>query len=118
MAINALRRLVNQEDKCDQAIKQELDKGPKRIRVASREELKMDINKYKNMSLKLLEILKQNGIKQPTWFKIDQAAGSGLKEEKNLLGGFDINNMSAAQSVVGDGKDVGGDGDGDLGLDE
>jgi hypothetical protein len=49
----------------------ELEKGPKRIRVASREELKMDINRYKNMTLRLLEILKQNGIKQPAGFKID-----------------------------------------------
>jgi hypothetical protein len=54
---------VNNEDKCDQAIKNELEKGPKRIRVASREELKIDINKYKNMAFKLLEILKENGIK-------------------------------------------------------
>lgn len=95
IAINALRKLVNSEDKCDMAIKQELDKGPKRIRVASREELKMDINKYKNMTLRLLEVLKQNGIKQPAGFKIDQGAGTGLKEEKGPIGGFDINNMSA-----------------------
>ncbi len=71
VAINALRKLINSEDKCDQAIKMELEKGPKRIRVASREELKMDINRYKNMTLRLLEILKQNGIKQPAGFKID-----------------------------------------------
>ena len=58
VAINALRKVINSEDKCDQAIKMELEKGPKRIRVASREELKMDINRYKNMTLRLLEILK------------------------------------------------------------
>ena len=50
--------MINSEDKCDIAIKNELEKGPKRIRVASREELKMDINKYKNMTLRLLEVLK------------------------------------------------------------
>ena len=71
------------------------------------------------MALRLIELLKQNGIKQPTWFKIDQAAGSGLKEEKNPLGGFDINNMSAAQSVNGDLKDGGSaGGEGDLGLND
>jgi len=83
VAINALRKVVNSEDKCDTAIKQELDKGPKRIRVASREELKMDINKYKNMTLRLLEVLKSNGIKQPSGMKIDANSGTGLKEEKN-----------------------------------
>ena len=63
IAINALRRIVNSEDKCDIAIKNELEKGPKRIRVASREELKMDINKYKNMTLRMLDELKKHGIK-------------------------------------------------------
>ena len=63
IAINALRRIVNSEDKCDIAIKIELEKGPKRIRVASREELKMDINKYKNMTLRMLDELKKHGIK-------------------------------------------------------
>jgi len=62
IGMNALRKLVNNEDKCDQAIKQELQKGPKRVRIASREELKMEIKKYKNMALRLLDILKQNGI--------------------------------------------------------
>lgn len=99
---------MNSEEKCDMAIKQELDKGPKRIRVASREELKMDINKYKNMTLRLLEVLKLNGIKQPAGFKIDQGAGTGLKEEKNPLGGFDINNMSAHGSEHGDTHKQGG----------
>lgn len=69
--------------KCDEAIKKALDKGPKRIRVASREELKMDINKYKNMSLKLMEELKKHGINKNS-IKIDQNAGTGLKEEKDL----------------------------------
>ena len=40
-----MRKIVNNEDRCDGAIKTELDKGPKRIRVASREELKIEINK-------------------------------------------------------------------------
>jgi hypothetical protein len=58
LAVNALRKLVNNETKCDLAIKNELQRGPKRIRIASREEMKMEIKKYKNMALRLLEILK------------------------------------------------------------
>lgn len=61
----------------------------------------MDINKYKNMTLRLLELLKQNNIKAPPGFKIDGAAGTGLKEDKTA-GVLDINNMSAAQSQNGD----------------
>ena len=110
--------MINSEDKCDQAIKLELDKGPKRIRVASREELKMDINRYKNMTLRLLEILKQNGIKQPAGFKIDQGAGTGLKEEKAPLGGFDINNMSGQLDLNGDPNASGNNAEGDLGLND
>ena len=109
LAINALRKLVNSEDKCDLAIKQELDKGPKRIRVASREELKMDINKYKNMTLRLLDVLKQNGIKSPAGIKVEvSTVGAGLKEEKTA-GAFDINNMSAANSQAGDNEKENGD---------
>ena len=58
VAINAIRALVGNESKCDAAVCAELQKGPKRIRIASREELKMEIKKYKNMALRLLEILK------------------------------------------------------------
>lgn len=43
----------------------------------------MDINKYKNMSLKLMEELKKHGINKNS-IKIDQNAGTGLKEEKDL----------------------------------
>ena len=53
----------------------------------------MEIKKYKNMSLRLLEILKQNGIKQPAGFKIDQNAGTGIKEDKADQV-FDINELS------------------------
>ncbi len=73
----------------------------------------MDIKKYKNMTLRLLEVLKQNGIKQPAGFNIEGAAGTGLKEEK--VGGFDINNMSAQASENGE---AAGDGEGDLGLND
>lgn len=51
---NALRKEVNMEDKCDLAIKRALEKGPKRVRIASREELKMEINNFKNLALRLV----------------------------------------------------------------
>ena len=117
IAINALRKLVNSEDKCELAIRNAIDIGPKRIRVASREELKMDINKYKNMTLRLLELMKQNGIKTPAGFKIDAEAGSGLKEVKTGAI-FDINNMSAAVSQNGDQTAENKEGDGDLGFND
>ena len=94
VAINALRKLVNSEDKCDQAIKQELQKGPKRIRIASREELKMEIKKYKNMALRLLELVKQHDPKLAGAFKIDAEAGTGIKQDKGEGAVFDINEMS------------------------
>ena len=54
----------------------------------------MEIKKYKNMALRLLEILKQNGIKVPTGsFKIDMNAGEGIREDKGDRI-FDINEMS------------------------
>lgn len=55
IAINALRKQVGDEDKCNLAIKRELEKGPTRVRVLSREELKIEIKKYKNMSLKIIK---------------------------------------------------------------
>ena len=58
--VNALRAVVNQEDTCDQAIRDALEKGPKRVRIASREELKMEINKYKNISTRLMDEMKRN----------------------------------------------------------
>lgn len=67
IVIDALRREVNQEDRCDIAIKRALEKGPKRIRIASREELKMEINNFKNVSLRLVQQLKNNGLKVPSF---------------------------------------------------
>jgi hypothetical protein len=55
----------------------------------------MEIKKYKNMALRLLEILKAHGISAPSGFKIDQAAGTGIKEDKGENDVFDINNESS-----------------------
>ena len=77
IVIDALRREVNQEDRCDIAIKRALEKGPKRVRIASREELKMEINNFKNVSLRLVQQLKTNGLKVPSFA---QSAALEVKE--------------------------------------
>ena len=77
IVVDALRKEVNMEDKCDLAIKRALEKGPKRVRIASREELKMEINLYKNISLRLVQTLKTNGIKPPNFA---EKAALDLKE--------------------------------------
>lgn len=59
----------------------------------------MEIKKYKNMALRLLEILKQNGIKVPAGsFKIDMNAGEGIREDRTGERIFDINEMSEGKS--------------------
>lgn len=68
ISINALRGAVNDEDLCDTKIREFLEKsGPKQIRIASREELKMEINKYKNISMRLMGEMKKNNIKVPNY---------------------------------------------------
>jgi hypothetical protein len=61
VAINALRGLIGDEDRCNLAIKRELEKGPARIRVLSREELKIEAKKYKDLSLRLAKELQKSG---------------------------------------------------------
>ena len=80
---NALRKLVNQEDACDNAIKTELERGPKRVRIASREELKIEINRFKNISMRLMEEMKRNNIKVPKYAGNANLADreTGLREE-------------------------------------
>lgn len=78
--MNALRALVNQEDKCDRAIVAALEKGPKRMRIASREELKIEINKYKSVSLRLMAEMKKAGLKNPGY-----ASTTQLEEKENGL---------------------------------
>lgn len=48
------------------------------------------------MTLKLLEELKKNGIKQPTGIKVDNNAGNGLKEEKEM--NFDLASISGKEN--------------------
>lgn len=65
VGMDALRKHINSEELCDQLITQAYLKGPKRIRILSRDELKIEINKFKNISLRLIDELKVNKIKVP-----------------------------------------------------
>lgn len=47
--ISTLRALVGDEDKCDRALLAQLNKGPDRIRSATREELKMENSKLRGL---------------------------------------------------------------------
>ena len=90
ISINALRKHIGKDDKCDELIVAALSKGPKRVRIASREELKIEINKYKQISLRLVEEMKRAGIKVPGYAlrsNLEQAE-SGIREEiENIEGG-------------------------------
>jgi len=79
--MNALRKHINKEDECDRVITDALSKGPKRIRIASREELKMEINKFKNVSLRLMEEIKRSGGKPPAFARGLEELETGLREE-------------------------------------
>ena len=60
---NVYRKLVGDEDKCNKAIKAEIEKGPPRIRVLTREELKIEIRKYKNIVKEAASGSKMEGLK-------------------------------------------------------
>ena len=62
-----MRKVINDEDKCNLAIKRELEKGPNRIRVLSREELKMEVKKFKNISIRIAAELSKLGQKVPAY---------------------------------------------------
>ena len=84
ISINALRRHVNDEDACDSKIREFLEKsGPKQIRIASGEELKMEINKNKNISMRLMTEMNRNNLKVPSYAgkaNLNQPE-DGLREE-------------------------------------
>jgi hypothetical protein len=82
VGMGALRRHINSEMECDRIIVDALTKGPKRIRIASREELKIEINKFKSIALRLMEEMKTNKIKIPGYAaKANLASETGLREE-------------------------------------
>lgn len=60
--------MIGDEEKCNKAILNALEKqnkGAQVIRVLNREELKIEIAKYKNISLKIIKDYQKNGIKIP-----------------------------------------------------
>jgi hypothetical protein len=82
LAINTLRKLVGDEDTCNSAIKKELEKGPARIRALGREELKIEVKKYKNISLKCIKEMQRLGGKVPGYAtKLVKEAESGTHVE-------------------------------------
>ena len=102
IVVDALRKEVNNEDRCDIAIKRALEKGPPRVRIASREELKMEINNYKNVSLKLMRTLKDNNLKVPGFAnetKLMQKE-TGIRQEDTMqeAGALDHLEQSAGES--------------------
>jgi chromosome segregation ATPase len=109
--MNALRKHIGREDLCDSLITDALNKGPKRVRIASREELKIEINKYKNVSLRLMEEMKRNGIKPPGYALkagLDKPE-TGLREEANTkekTAMDHLDTMSEAQSHMSLGGDL------------
>lgn len=107
--MNALRKHISREDLCDTLITDALNKGPKRVRIASREELKIEINKYKNVALRLMEEMKRSGVKPPGYALkagLDKPE-TGLREEtgaeKTAMDHLDT--MSDAQSQISLGGD-------------
>ena len=113
--MNALRKLINSEDKCEAAIAQAFASGPKRVRIASREELKIEINKYKNISLRLMEEIKRNGLKAPGYAAKANLSEpeTGLREEKEkgatLATGGALDHLEV-ESAGASHMDVGGEG--------
>ena len=74
-----MREMIGEdrEDEVNLCIKKKLTKGPARIRILSREELKIEIKKYKNISLRLMkDYSKATGKKLPGYVKglSDEAA--------------------------------------------
>lgn len=61
---NAARAALS-DGEFDQIVAKVMNKGPPRVRVASREELKIEINKYKNACLLLQQACKKSGVKVP-----------------------------------------------------
>lgn len=92
--VDALRDLLDKngidKDAQDMAITKKLKAGPAMIRMLSREELKIEIKKYKNISLKIIAEFNKMNKKVPGYARgIEKEAlegndiGVGMKLEKN-----------------------------------
>lgn len=106
--------MIGDEDKCSLAIKRELEKGPARVRMLSREELKIEVSKYKNISLKIIKEMQRIGQKVPGYANtlakemdsgqnkvigVTQVKGS---ESNSNLENFDGDSMFDAESEMPD----------------
>ena len=91
ICVDALRELLDKnsidKDAQDIAIKRKLEGPVAKIRVLSREELKIEIQKYKNISLKIIKEFNKTNKKVPSYAKSvekESGLGVGLKEEKDI----------------------------------
>ena len=86
------------------------------MRIASREELKIEINKYKNISMRLMEEMKRNSIKIPGYAGKANLSKreTGLREEapdKAATGtGGGMDHLEAASEAGSATFEMGGDG--------
>ena len=93
-----------------------MERGPKRVRIASREELKIEINRYKNISMRLMEEMKRNNVKVPKYAGSSTLPNkeTGLREEaeeKPAMGTGGAQDHLEAQSEAGSGTfEMGADG--------
>ena len=107
IAMNALRKVIADEDTADKAITNELKKGPQKVRIASREEMKMDINKYKNISLRLMEEIKKGGGKPGSYATKANLAEkeTGLRPDENAdsnaLAHLELQSMASNFDIEG-----------------
>lgn len=110
--MNALRKLVNEEDRCDAAVKAEFEKGPKRVRIAAREELKIEINKYKNISLRLMDEMKRNSLKIPNYATRSSVnkPETGLREEAEQKAATAQDHLEAQSEAGSAALEMGADG--------
>ena len=84
------------------------------MRIASREELKIEINKYKNISLRLMAEMKRHGLNAPGYAEKAKLAEpeTGLREEAEAKGEGEAGALGhlEAESAGAGHLDMGGDG--------
>ena len=92
--------MIGDEEKCNKAIIDALKKranGAEMVRVLNREELKIEIAKYKNISLKIIKDYQKNAIKIPGY------AGNIAKEmDEQVKTGKKVPIGSKAEKVAKD----------------
>jgi hypothetical protein len=90
--MNAFRKQIGSEELCDKLVLDAMSKGPKRIRILSREELKIEVNKFKNISMRLMDEMKVKKIKVPGYamkLNIDLKEVGYRDDDKKEMGAMD-----------------------------